>query len=391
MKYRDDKYGNKLSVLGFGCMRFKKKMGRINMEDAERQIMTAFNKGVNYFDTAFIYPGSEAAIGEIFEKNNIRDQVYIATKLPPTLMCNTEVLDKLFNEQLKRLRTDHIDFYLMHMMADIKIWERLKGIGIEKWIEDKKASGAIRQIGFSYHGNSDMFCEIVDAYDWDMCLIQYNYMDEHTQAGRKGLNRAHEKGIPVMIMEPLRGGRLVNNLPAEAKQIFSEHSVQYTPAQWAFRWLYNQPEVSVVLSGMNSDEMVEDNIRTASQTEIGELTAEDEEMLKKVVKAINAKMKVPCTGCGYCMPCPQKVNISGTFSAYNRRFANGRLAGLKDYVKCTVSKEYAPASECIGCGKCEKHCPQSIEIRKQLKEAEKELEGPAYRLIGKAFSVRRKK
>ena len=391
MKYREDKYGNKLSVLGFGCMRFKKKMGRINMEDAERQIMTAFNKGVNYFDTAFIYPGSEAAIGEIFEKNNIRDQVYIATKLPPTLMRNTEVLDKLFNEQLKRLRTDYVDFYLMHMMADIKIWERLKSIGIEKWIEEKKASGAIRQIGFSYHGNSDMFCEIVDAYDWDMCLIQYNYMDEHTQAGRKGLNRAHEKGIPVMIMEPLRGGRLVNNLPAEAKQIFAEHPVQHTPAQWAFRWLYNQPEVSVVLSGMNSDEMVEDNITTASETEIGELTAGDEEMLKRVVRAINAKMKVPCTGCGYCMPCPQKVNISGTFSAYNRRYANGSFAGLKDYVRCTASKEYAPASACIGCGKCEKHCPQSIEIRKQLKEAEKELEGPAYRILSKASSVLGKK
>ena len=391
MKYREDKYGNKLSVLGFGCMRFKKKMGRINMEDAERQIMTAFNKGVNYFDTAFIYPGSEAAIGEIFEKNNIRDQVYIATKLPPTLMRNTEVLDKLFNEQLKRLRTDYVDFYLMHMMADIKIWERLKSIGIEKWIEEKKASGAIRQIGFSYHGNSDMFCEIVDAYDWDMCLIQYNYMDEHTQAGRKGLNRAHEKGIPVMIMEPLRGGRLVNNLPAEAKQIFAEHPVQHTPAQWAFRWLYNQPEVSVVLSGMNSDEMVEDNITTASETEIGELTAGDEEMLKRVVRAINAKMKVPCTGCGYCMPCPQKVNISGTFSAYNRRYANGSFTGLKDYVRCTSSKEYAPASACIGCGKCEKHCPQSIEIRKQLKEAEKELEGPAYKILSKASSVLGKK
>ena len=391
MKYREDKYGNKLSVLGFGCMRFKKKMGRINMEDAERQIMTAFNKGVNYFDTAFIYPGSEAAIGEIFEKNNIRDQVYIATKLPPTLMRNTEVLDKLFNEQLKRLRTDYVDFYLMHMMADIKIWERLKSMGIEKWIEEKKASGAIRQIGFSYHGNSDMFCEIVDAYDWDMCLIQYNYMDEHTQAGRKGLNRAHEKGIPVMIMEPLRGGRLVNNLPAEAKQIFAEHPVQHTPAQWAFRWLYNQPEVSVVLSGMNSDEMVEDNITTASETEIGELTAGDEEMLKRVVRAINAKMKVPCTGCGYCMPCPQKVNISGTFSAYNRRYANGSFAGLKDYVRCTSSKEYAPASACIGCGKCEKHCPQSIEIRKQLKEAENELEGPAYRILSKASSVLGKK
>ena len=237
MKYRSDKYGNELSVLGFGCMRFQKKMGRIVMSEAEKQIMNAYNNGVNYFDTAFIYPGSESAIGEIFEKNGIRDNIYIATKLPPQVIVSLDVLDKLFNEQLKRLRTDHIDFYLMHMMSDIKVWERLKGIGIEKWIEDKKASGAIRQIGFSYHGNSEMFCKIIDAYDWDMCLIQYNYMDEHTQAGRKGLYHAHEKGIPVMIMEPLRGGRLVNDLPADAKKIIAEHPVQHTPAQWAFRWL----------------------------------------------------------------------------------------------------------------------------------------------------------
>ena len=391
MKYREDKYGNKLSVLGFGCMRFKKNMGRINMENAERQVMSAFHNGVNYFDTAFIYPGSEASIGEIFEKNNIRDQVYIATKLPPQLIRSTEILDKFFNEQLKRLRTDHIDFYLMHMMADIKIWERLKSIGIEKWIEDKKASGAIRQIGFSYHGKSDMFCKIIDAYDWDMCLIQYNYMDEHTQAGRKGLNYAHEKGIPVMIMEPLRGGRLVNNLPAEAKEIFAGHSVQHTPAQWAFRWLWNQPEVSVVLSGMNSDEMVADNIKTASETEIGELTADDEEMLKRVVGAINSKMKVGCTGCEYCMPCPENVNISGIFSAYNRYFSDGSLAGFREYVKCTTSKQFSPASMCIGCGKCEKHCPQSVEIRKQLKEAEKVLEVPAYKAINKVVSAFKKK
>ncbi len=379
MKYRQDKYGNELSVLGFGCMRFSKKMGRINMEDAERQIMTAYNKGVNYFDTAFIYPGSEAAIGEIFEKNNIRDNIYIATKLPPQLMRSTEILDKLFNEQLKRLRTDHIDFFLFHMMADIKVWERLRSIGIEKWIESKRASGTIRQFGFSYHGNSDMFCRILDAYDWDMCLIQYNYMDEHTQAGRKGLYHAHEKGIPVMIMEPLRGGKLVNNLPAEAKTVFAEHPVQHTPAQWAFRWLYNQPEISVVLSGMNSDEMVEDNIKTASETEIGELTSADEAMLKKVVRAINAKMKVPCTGCGYCMPCPQKVNISGAFSAYNRSYSDSKFAGTKEYIKCTTAKDCAPASACIGCGKCEQHCPQGIEIRKQLKAAENDLEGKVYK------------
>lgn len=391
MKYREDKYGNKLSVLGFGCMRFEKKMGRINMEDAERQIMSAFHKGVNYFDTAFIYPGSEALIGEIFEKNNIRDKVYIATKLPPQLMRSIDILDKLFNEQLKRLRTDHIDFYLMHMMADIKVWERLKSMGIEKWIEDKKASGAIRQVGFSYHGNSHMFCKIIDAYDWDMCLIQYNYMDEHTQAGRKGLNHAHAKGIPVMIMEPLRGGRLVNNLPAEAKSIFAEHSVQYTPAQWAFRWLWNQPEITVVLSGMNSDEMVADNVRTASETEIGELTDNDEEMLKRVVGAINAKMKVGCTGCGYCMPCPENVNIRGIFSAYNRCFTDSHSVGFRKYLKHTVFKGYAPASKCIGCGKCEKHCPQGIDIRHQLGEVEKELEGPAFKTISSVVSVFKKK
>ena len=384
MKYREDKYGNKLSVLGFGCMRFKKKVGRIQMQEAERQVMAAFNNGVNYFDTAFIYPGSESAIGEIFEKNNIRDKVYIATKLPPQLMRSTEILDKLFNEQLKRLRTDHIDFYLMHMMADIKVWERLKSIGIEKWIEDKKASGAIRQVGFSYHGGSEMFCKIIDAYDWDMCLIQYNYMDEHTQAGRKGLYHAHAKGIPVMIMEPLRGGKLVKDLPKEAEDIFAAHPVQHTPAQWAFRWLWNQPEVGVVLSGMNSDEMVADNIKTACETEIGEITAEDEAMLKNVVKAINAKMKVACTGCNYCIPCPRGINISAVFSAYNRRYSKNKFAGFKEYVKCTTGKN-SPASACIGCGKCETHCPQSIEIRAQLEEAEKEFETPAYKKFSYIF------
>ncbi len=391
MKYREDKYGNRLSVLGFGCMRFKKKLGRIETEDAERQVMTAYNKGVNYFDTAFIYPGSEAAIGEIFEKNNIRDKVYIATKLPPQLMRSIDILDKLLGEQLKRLRTDHIDYFLFHMMADIRVWERLKSMGIEKWIEEKRESGTIRQFGFSYHGKSDMFCKILDAYDWDMCLIQYNYMDEHTQAGRKGLNHAYEKGIPVMIMEPLRGGRLVNDLPQEAKEIFTSHSVQHTPAQWAFRWLWDQPEVTVVLSGMNSDEMVEDNIKTADETVIGELTEADKEMLKNVVGVINAKMKVPCTGCGYCMPCPQKVNISGTFSAYNKKYSDNAFSGLKEYIKCTTSAGSAPASACIGCGKCEKHCPQSIEIRKQLKEAEKELETPVYSAVSSVVSAFRRK
>ena len=384
MNYRTDRYGNELSILGFGCMRFPQKMGRIDMEETEREIMTAYQAGVNYYDTAYIYPGSEAALGEIFEKNNIREKVYIATKLPHYLIKSVADMDKLFAEELRRLRTDYVDYYLMHMLTDTDTWNRLKSLGIEEWIAQKKASGAIRQIGFSYHGNSEMFCNLVDAYDWDFCQIQYNYMDEHSQAGRRGLYHANEKGIPVIIMEPLRGGKLVNRLPDTAKKIFEEYKIKRTPAQWAFRWLWNQPEVTVVLSGMNSDEMVRDNIQTASTVEVGELGEDEEQMLKQVVAAINAKMKVGCTGCGYCMPCPKGVDIPGTFAAYNRRYAEGKFWSFVDYVMCTtLRKNSTAASNCVGCGKCEKHCPQHIEIRKNLKDAQKELETPLYKVVRK--------
>ena len=385
MNYRTDRYGNQLSILGFGCMRFPQTMGIIDIKETEREIMTAYEAGVNYYDTAYIYPGSEAALGEILEKNQIREKVYIATKLPHYLIKKYEDLDKLFGEELKRLRTDYVDYYLMHMLTDTDTWNRLKNLGIEKWIEEKKASGAIRQVGFSYHGNSEMFCNLVDAHDWDFCQIQYNYMDEHSQAGRRGLYHAHEKGIPVIIMEPLRGGKLVNRLPDTAKKIFEEYKIKRTPAQWAFRWLWDQPEVTVVLSGMNSDEMVRDNIQTASTVEVGELGEEEQQMLKQVVAAINAKMKVGCTGCGYCMPCPKGVDIPGTFAAYNRRFAEGRFWSFVDYVICTtLRKNSTAASNCVGCGKCEKHCPQHIEIRKCLKDAQKELETPLYKVVRKA-------
>ena len=382
MNYRTDKYGNKLSILGFGCMRFPMKAGRIDLAETEREILTAVEGGVNYFDTAYIYPGSEAALGEILERNGLRDRVYIATKLPHYLIKSREGLDKLFNEELRRLRTDHVDFYLMHMLTDTDTWERLKAMGIEEWIAEKKASGAIRQLGFSYHGNSDMFCKLIDAWDWDFCQIQYNYMDEHSQAGRRGLNHANGRGIPVVIMEPLRGGKLVSHLPEEAKRIFEGYPVRHTPAQWAFRWLWNQPEVTVVLSGMNSDEMVRDNIQTASTVQIGELGPEEEAMLRQVVAAINSKMRVGCTGCGYCMPCPKNVDIPGTFAAYNRRYQEGKFWGFVDYVICTLlRKNPTPASNCIGCGKCEKHCPQHLPVREKLGEAQKELEGPLYRTV----------
>jgi len=382
MQYRSDKYGNSLSVLGFGCMRFPTKAGRIDMRETEREILTAVEGGVNYFDTAYIYPGSEAALGEILECNQLRDKVYIATKLPHYLIRSRDGMERLFAEELKRLRTDHVDYYLMHMLADPATWDRLKNLGIEQWLAEKRESGAIRQVGFSYHGNSVTFCKLLDAWDWDFCQIQYNYLDEHTQAGRRGLHHAAAKGIPVMIMEPLRGGKLVSRLPEEAKKIIAEHQPRYTPAQWAFRWLWNQPEVTVVLSGMNSDEMVRDNIQTASTSFVGQLNEEDHAMLRRVVAAINRKMKVGCTGCAYCMPCPKNVDIPGTFAAYNRRYQEGRFWSFVDYVTCTMlRKNAAAASNCMECGKCEKHCPQNIPIREKLKEARAELEGPLYRSL----------
>ncbi len=384
MNYRQDKYGNDISILGYGCMRFTQNMGRIDLDKAEREILAAYENGVNYYDTAYVYPGSEAALGEILERNGIRDKVYIATKLPHYLIRSRERLETLFQEQLKRLRTDHVDYYLMHMLTDVDTWERMRGLGVEDWLEEKKASGAIRQVGFSYHGNTDMFCALVDAYDWNFCQIQYNYMDEHSQAGRRGLHYAHEKGLPVVIMEPLRGGRLVNRLPEEAIRIFSDYPVKRTPVQWALCWLWDQPQVTCVLSGMNSVDMVQDNCATAANVQVGELGEGEQQMLAQVVAAINGKMKVGCTGCGYCTPCPKNVDIPGTFAAYNRMYTEGKLRALVEYAMCTAfRKTSTAASNCVGCGKCEGHCPQQLPIREHLKQAEKELEIPIYRLARK--------
>lgn len=384
MNYRRDKYGNQISVLGYGCMRFTQTMGRIDLNKAEREVMTAFRAGVNYYDTAYIYPGSEAALGEILERNAIREQVYLATKLPHYLVRSADTPEKIFAEQCRRLRTDCIDYYLMHMLTDVSAWERMKSLGVDRWLEEKKAAGAIRQIGFSYHGGTEMFCRLVDAYDWDFCQIQYNYMDENSQAGRRGLQYAHAKGLPVIIMEPLRGGKLVSRLPGEAQRLFAQDPRGYTPAQWALRWLWDQPEVTCVLSGMNSEEMVLDNAAIAASARIGELGEPEQELLRRVVKAINAGMKVGCTGCGYCMPCPQGVDIPGTFAAYNRRYSEGRFPALKEYFMCTALRgKSTAASNCVGCGKCETHCPQGIHIRDELKNAAKELEIPVYRLARK--------
>ena len=380
MLYRNDRNGNPVSQLGFGCMRFTRNGKNIDFDKAEAEIMAAVNQGVNYFDTAYIYPGSEELLGKVIEKNNIRDKILIATKLPQYIIRNAAAVQKTFDEELARLKTDYIDYYLMHMMTDIAEWEHLKSIGIEQWIADRKADGSIRSIGFSYHGNTDMFLKILNAYDWDFCQIQYNYLDEHTQAGRTGLKAAAEKGIPVIIMEPLRGGKLVN-IPEKAKEIMKNSGRGYSPAEWGLRWLWNQPEVTCILSGMNSLEMVSENIRAASECEAGSFTEEDNAVIEQVKTVIREREKVGCTACRYCMPCPKGVEIPRIFYYYNLMYMENKKTKARFEFAQNMGMLRNPgfASQCVGCGKCEKHCPQHINIREMLKEEDRELRPLPYR------------
>ena len=382
MQYRKDKKGNQLSILGYGCMRFTKNGSSIDLEKAEQELMYGISHGINYLDTAYVYPGNEEAVGKILAKNHCREEINLATKLPHYLIRTRAGAEKKFQEELQRLQTDYIDYYLMHMLNDCRTWEKLVQIGIRDWIEEKKKSGVIRNIGFSYHGNSENFRALLDAYDWDFCQIQYNYLDEHAQAGREGLEYAGEKGIPVIIMEPLRGGRLVNHLPQGARECIAKSDTFHTPAELALRWLWDQPQVTCVLSGMNSIDMVKENIRIAETAEPNQFGEQEQALIAQVREEIQKKMKLPCTGCGYCMPCPQHVDIPMTFHCYNLRYAEGKHSGMWEYVQSTaMRRDTTSASQCIGCGKCERHCPQGIQIREKLKEAVRELETPKYRVI----------
>ena len=391
MQYRKDRAGKSISVLGYGCMRLSRKGAGIDYDKAEAELMRARELGVNYFDTAYLYPGSEELLGEVLERNSCREDVLIATKLPQYLVRKAPAIGRYFDEELRRLRTDYIDYYLMHLITDVQQWRNLCALGIEDWIACKKAAGQIRNIGFSFHGSTELFLEVLEAYDWDFCQIQYNYLDEHTQAGRRGLQAAAERGIPVIIMEPLRGGKLVD-VPAQAREVFAASGRSWSPAEWGLRWLWDQPEVTCVLSGMNSLDMVEENCRVASEARVGELSADDFATLEQAKDAINASMRVGCTGCGYCMPCPQGVDIPALFRCYNHMYTESKREGRSEYWQ-TVSlrKERAFARQCVGCGKCEKHCPQGIAIREQIRIADRELRPLPWRIAGdvaRAWAVR---
>lgn len=374
MQYRKDKNGDDISILGYGCMRLSKKGRSVDLDKAEQELMEAYRQGVNYFDTAYMYQGNEAALGEILQRTGIREKIKIATKLPHYLVGSLAATERIFNEELERLKTDYVDYYLIHFLTDISQWEKLKAFGMAEWIAEKKASGQIRNIGFSFHGNTESFLAILEDYDWDMCMIQYNYLDEYAQAGREGLQAAARRQIPVVIMEPLRGGKLVNMLPEEAKRMIAESPLGYTPAELALRWLWDQPEVTCVLSGMNSLEMVRENCRIAADMEAGALPEDAHALTENVRDAIIRSTKVGCTECGYCMPCPKGVDIPGIFRCYNRAYTEKRWSGLKEhFMTISLRDPAAFAGQCIGCGKCEKHCPQHIEIRRELKKADRVL------------------
>ena len=372
MQYRTvPKNGDKLSVLGFGCMRLALKGQNIDEERAIKQIRYAIDNGVNYVDSAPPYHNgeSEKLLGKAL-LGGYRKKVKIATKLTPFLLNKAEDMDKMLNMQLQKLQTDHIDYYLLHGLEE-EFWKKLQGFGVLDFLEKAKADGKIINMGFSFHGSLKTFKEIIGANDWTMCQILYNFLDEKLQAGTLGLKYAASKNLAVMVMEPLRGGALAGKLPDEVKQFYDNAKIQRSPAEWGLRWVWNHPEVTVALSGMNDEEQVAENIKVAETALPGSMKADELAVIKNVAKSYRCLMKVSCTGCQYCMPCPSGVNIPSNFRIYNDYYMFGEeqksRAMYAMMLMGGLTGKRSDASLCKECKKCMERCPQHIAIPEQLK------------------------
>lgn len=376
MQYR--KFGKldwKVSALGFGCMRLPiigGKAGNIDQEKVNEMIRTAIEAGVNYFDTAYPYHDgmSEVALGKALE-GGYRERVKIATKSPIWLINESADFDRLLDEQLKRLQTETIDFYLLHSLGRDS-WVKVQQLGLLQRAEAAKAEGRIQHIGFSFHDNLEAFKQIVDGYDaWDFCQIQYNYIDIDTQAGTEGLQYAAAKGLAVIVMEPLLGGKLALDLPA-TRPLWESAAQKRKPADWALQWLWNQPEVSMVLSGMSTLEQVEENIRSAGVSKTNLLSADEVELVNKVRDVFNSLGPIPCTRCEYCLPCPNGVNIPRNFDVYNQVAMYDALEDRRfEYKRWIPDPQKAAA--CIQCDECLSKCPQKIAISNWLPVVEEVL------------------
>jgi len=370
-----------VSILGFGCMRLpilQDKTHLIDEDKALAMVECAILNGVNYFDTAYIYhsevpfqPGmSELFLGRALKKH--RPNVQVATKLPSWFVESRADMDRYLDQQLERLQTDHIDFYLMHCLTGDSC-QKLSQLGMADFLDAARADGRIKHAGFSFHDEPQFFQPVVDAYDWSFCQIQYNFMDEDFQAGRAGLEYAAGKGLGVIVMEPLRGGALTTRIPPDVQAVWDRSPVKRTPAEWALRFVWNRPEVSVVLSGMSEPWQVEENVRIAREGLAGSLAAGELALIAEAKVIYQARTRVPCTTCGYCMPCPAGVNIPANFLQLNN-LAIYHDRGTAEFFYFHMLKDQQRASNCEECGQCEELCPQQIPIKAMLKEVARELE-----------------
>ena len=380
MQYREvPKNGDKLSVLGYGCMRLPVRMNSINQKLAEKQILYAIDQGINYFDTAYPYHSgkSEPFLGKVLSSNGYRNDVKIATKLPHWMASSKEDMDRILDEQLSKLKTDRIDYYLIHALNG-ELWETAKQHGVIEFMDDALKKGKIINAGFSFHGLAQDFNGIVDDYDWTFCQIQFNFLDTNNQAGTAGLQYAASKEMAVIIMEPLRGGNLAKTPPPTVKDIWAKAEDKKTPVEWSLGWIWNHPEVTVVLSGMNNDDHINENLALAEKSLPNSFSESEVSLVDKAAAEFRRVMKVGCTSCQYCMPCPAGVNIPSCFECYNSRHAFKDKRAKMMYLFQNgglVTEKPTMASMCVECGQCLEKCPQNLPIPDLLKDVQEDMEG----------------
>lgn len=372
--------GDQLSILGFGCMRLPLKDGKIDEERATKQIRYAIDNGVNYVDTAWPYHlgESEPFVGRALTCG-YREKVKLATKLPSWTVKSREDMDRILNAQLERLKTDHIDYYLVHGLVGT-LWDKMEKLDVLDFLDRAREDGRIINAGFSFHGSVDDFKRIVDAYPWIFCQIQYNFLDEKNQAGTEGLKYAASKGMGVIVMEPLRGGKLTDPIPPAVKDIWNEAAVKRTPVEWALRWIWNHSEVTVVLSGMNEEAHIEENLKIADEAYPDSLTDDELLLVKKAEQKYRGLMKTGCTGCRYCTPCPSGVDIPSCFEIYDNYYLSGNEKEAKLMYAAKpggIIRGDIPgyASQCVQCEQCIEKCPQHLDIPSLLEAVAGEFEG----------------
>lgn len=381
-----NKNHDKISPIGFGGMRLPQKNGKIDRKLAKEIVYYGIDHGINIIDTAAVYGNgdSEKFFGEILQ-GKYKDQVKISTKLPVYQINSYEDMEKTLNEQLERLQRDSIDYYLLHNV-DLSNMNRLLKEGLLKFLNNYKREGKIKNIGFSYHGKTEEFPLLIDAYNWDVVMVQYNYLDENMQASREGIKYANSKGMGVLIMEPLKGGILSGEMPEEAESIFKTSNPNKSNAEWSLSWLLNQKEITCIFSGMNRPEQVKENIAIGNKVETDSLTIEELETVSKAKEVMQKMLKINCAGCNYCMPCPKKVNIPECFKIYNEKYLFKQEKtiippSLISYFTSVggIMNEAGYAGLCTNCGQCISKCPQHLNIPQELKKVKKDIEGYGFK------------